>query len=79
MGFPWGFSGNNLVKRLCKSLLKKKLGDLILGDIDLDQLDVQISKGTFHLSDLALNAEFINWKVRFLVYSRSFCRFLGFL
>ncbi|XP_020091189.1 autophagy-related protein 2 isoform X3 [Ananas comosus] len=63
MGFPWGFSGNNLVKRLCKSLLKKKLGDLILGDIDLDQLDVQISKGTFHLSDLALNAEFINWKL----------------
>lgn len=62
MGFSWDFSGTTLIKRLCKSLLKKKLGDLLLGDIDLDQLDVQLTKGTLHLSDLAINADFINEK-----------------
>ncbi|XP_072952830.1 autophagy-related protein 2 [Typha angustifolia] len=63
MGFPWNFPGKTLIKRLFKSLLKKKLGDLILGDIDLDQLDVQLSHGTIQLSDLALNADFINQKL----------------
>ncbi|KAJ4816705.1 Autophagy-related protein 2 [Rhynchospora pubera] len=63
MGFSWDFSGTTLIKRLCKSLLKKKLGELLLGDIDLDQLDVQLTKGTLHLSDLALNADFINEKL----------------
>ncbi|KAJ3694804.1 hypothetical protein LUZ60_000181 [Juncus effusus] len=63
MGFSWDFSGNTLIKRLCKSLLKKKLGDLLLGDIDLDQLDLQLTKGTLNLSDLALNADFINEKL----------------
>ncbi|XP_078159359.1 autophagy 2 [Carex rostrata] len=63
MGFSWDFSGTTLIKRLCKSLLKKKLGDLLLGDIDLDQLDVQLTKGTLHLSDLAINADFINEKL----------------
>jgi autophagy-related protein 2 len=72
MGFSWDFSGTTLIKRLCKSLLKKKLGDLLLGDIDLDQLDVQLSKGTLHLSDLALNADFINEKACFLISPSSF-------
>ncbi|PKA52577.1 hypothetical protein AXF42_Ash001558 [Apostasia shenzhenica] len=51
------------VKRVCKFLLKKKLGDIILGDIDLDQLEVQISRGTIQLSDLALNVDYINQKL----------------
>lgn len=50
------------IKKVCKFLLKKKLGQLILGDIDLNQLDVQLSKGTIQLSDLALNVDFINQK-----------------
>jgi len=52
------------IKRVCKFLLKKRLGDFILGDIDIDQLDVQLTKGTIHLSDLALNVDFLNQKVR---------------
>lgn len=51
------------IKRVCQFLLKKRLGDFILGDIDLDQLDVQLSQGTIHLSDLALNVDFLNLKV----------------
>ncbi|CAH1444909.1 unnamed protein product [Lactuca virosa] len=50
------------IKKVCKFLLKKKLGQLILGDIDLNQLDVQLSNGTIQLSDLALNVDFINKK-----------------
>ncbi|KAJ6798912.1 autophagy-related protein 2 [Iris pallida] len=51
------------IKRVCKFLLKKRLGDFILGDIDLDQLDVQLTRGTIHLSDLALNADLLNQKM----------------
>ncbi|KAJ4825810.1 hypothetical protein Tsubulata_039760 [Turnera subulata] len=51
------------VKRLCKFMLKKKLGQFILGDIDLDQLDVQLSHGTIQLADLALNVDYLNDKL----------------
>ncbi|XP_074579751.1 autophagy-related protein 2-like [Curcuma longa] len=57
------FSRSSVIKRVCKFLLKKKLGEVILGDIDLDQLDVQLSTGTIHLSDLALNVDFLNEKI----------------
>lgn len=50
------------VKRLFKFLLKKKLGQFILGDIDSEQLDVQLSNGTIQLSDLALNVDYLNSK-----------------
>ncbi|KAK4487321.1 hypothetical protein RD792_006063, partial [Penstemon davidsonii] len=40
----------------------KKLGKFILGDIDLNQLDVQLSAGKIQLSDLALNVDYINQK-----------------
>ncbi|KAM0028778.1 putative vacuolar protein sorting-associated protein [Helianthus debilis subsp. tardiflorus] len=67
--FPWNFAKSAeaifsrlAVKKICKFLLKKKLGQLIIGDIDLDQLDVQLSNGTIQLSDLALNVDFINQK-----------------
>lgn len=51
------------IKRICKFLLKKKLGDYILGDIDLDQLDVQLREGKIQLNDLALNVDFVNRKL----------------
>ncbi|GER56644.1 autophagy 2 [Striga asiatica] len=51
------------VKRICKFLLKKKLGKFILGDIDLHQLDVQLGAGTIQLSDLALNVDYVNEKL----------------
>jgi len=55
------------LKRVCKFFLKKKLGQFILGDLDLDQLDVQLSQGTIQLSDLALNVDFVNSKVFLLL------------
>jgi hypothetical protein len=64
MGLLSGLRLDTLLKRLCKSLLKKRLGDLILGDLDLDQFDLQLSRGTLQLNDLALNVDFINRKVR---------------
>ncbi|OEL13557.1 Autophagy-related protein 2 [Dichanthelium oligosanthes] len=63
MGFFDGLRIDTLLKRVCKSLLKKRLGDLILGDLDLDQFDIQLGRGTLQLSDLALNADFINRKL----------------
>ncbi|XP_060168251.1 autophagy-related protein 2 isoform X1 [Lycium barbarum] len=67
--FRWNFarSAETLfsrwaIKRVCKFLLKKKLGKFILGDIDLNQLDVQLSAGTIQLSDLALNVDYLNQK-----------------
>ncbi|XP_022149292.1 autophagy-related protein 2 isoform X2 [Momordica charantia] len=68
--FPWNIAktaeamfSKFAVKRLCKFLLKKKLGQFLLGDIDLDQLDVQLAEGTIQLGDLALNVDFLNEKV----------------
>ncbi|KAK1258092.1 hypothetical protein QJS04_geneDACA012280 [Acorus gramineus] len=68
--FPWGFAQSAdaifpryAIKRFCKFLLKKKLGNLILGDIDLDQVEVQLGKGIIQLSDLALNVDYINQKL----------------
>ncbi|GKV37988.1 hypothetical protein SLEP1_g45946 [Rubroshorea leprosula] len=48
------------LKRLFKFLLKRTLGQFILGEIDLEQLDVQLSNGTVQLSDLALNVDYLN-------------------
>ncbi|XP_076951315.1 autophagy-related protein 2-like [Bidens hawaiensis] len=67
--FSWNFAKSAeavfsrlAVKKICKFLLKKKLGQFILGDIDLDHLDVQLTNGTIQLSDLAINVDFINHK-----------------
>ncbi|CAL5213177.1 unnamed protein product [Lathyrus oleraceus] len=68
--FPWKIAKSAeamfsrwALKRVCKFFLKKKLGQFILGEIDLDQLDVQLSQGTIQLTDLALNLDFINAKL----------------
>ncbi|KAI3441378.1 Autophagy-related protein 2 [Psidium guajava] len=67
--FPWNIAKSAeamfsrwAVKRVCQFLLKKKLGQFILGDIDLDQLDVQLRDGTIQLNDLALNVDYLNKK-----------------
>lgn len=74
--FPWNIAKSAeamfsrwAIKRVCKFLLKKKLGKFILGEVDLNQLDVQLSAGTIQLSDLALNVDYINQKVCVLVLS----------
>ncbi|KAJ4965491.1 hypothetical protein NE237_017340 [Protea cynaroides] len=76
--FSWNFakSAESLfsrwaIKRFCKFLLKKKLGQFILGDIDLGQLDVQLGAGTIQLNDLALNVDFLNQK---LIASKVFIK-----
>lgn len=68
--FPWNIAksaeailSRYAIKRLCKFLLKKKLGKFIHGDIDLDQLDVQLSAGLLQLTDLALNVDYLNQKL----------------
>lgn len=65
------------IKKVFKFLLKKKLGQFILGDIDVNQLDVQLRNGTVQLSDLALNVDYINLKVRPLVL--NFDRYVMFV
>lgn len=77
--FPWNIAKSAealfsrwAVKRFCQFVLKKKLGQFILGDIDLDQLDVQLREGTIQLSDLALNVDCLNDKVRLTLFFLSF-------
>ncbi|KAL4615459.1 hypothetical protein ACB092_07G126400 [Castanea dentata] len=67
--FPWNIRRSAeavfsrwALKKVCKFVLKKKLGHLILGDIDLEQLDVQLTEGTIQLNDLALNVDYLNEK-----------------
>ncbi|CAI0556958.1 unnamed protein product [Linum tenue] len=45
-------------KKLLQFMLKKKLGQLILGDIDLHQLE--LGQGAIQLKDLALNVDYLN-------------------
>ncbi|XP_050212203.1 autophagy-related protein 2 [Mercurialis annua] len=68
--FGWNFAKSAeavfsrwAMKRILKFLLKKKLGQFILGDIDLDQLDIQLRQGTIQLNDLALNVDYLNHKL----------------
>ncbi|KAJ8763370.1 hypothetical protein K2173_002253 [Erythroxylum novogranatense] len=68
--FPWNIARTAeqvfsrwAMRRLFKFVLKKKLGHLILGDIDLKQLDVQLFEGTVKLNDLALNVDYLNEKL----------------
>lgn len=70
----------SVIRRLCKFLLKKKLGEFICGDIDLDQLDVQLGEGTIQLKDLALNVDYLNQKVLFFLFRLVFFAFpvMGF-
>ncbi|KAM6540733.1 hypothetical protein CsatB_005180 [Cannabis sativa] len=68
--FPWSIAKSAeamfsrwAVRRVCKFVLKKKLGQFLLGDIDIDQLDVQLTRGTIQLNDLALNVDYLNEKL----------------
>ncbi|KDP42306.1 hypothetical protein JCGZ_01630 [Jatropha curcas] len=68
--FPWNIAKSAeamfsrwAVKRLFKFLLKKKLGQFLLGDIDVDQLDIQLRQGIIQLNDLALNVDYLNDKL----------------
>lgn len=74
--FPWNFAeaafSRWAVKRVVKFLLKKKLGKFILGDIDLDQLDIQLRDGTIQLSDLAINVDYFNDKVYLSIDALSY-------
>ncbi|KAJ7546728.1 hypothetical protein O6H91_08G051700 [Diphasiastrum complanatum] len=47
-------------KRVCKFFLKRLLGRILIGDLDLDNLDVQLASGTIQLKDLSLNTNYIN-------------------
>lgn len=49
-----------LPKRVVKFVFKRSLGRLLKGDVDLDQMDVQLSTGKLELRDVLLNIEHIN-------------------
>ncbi|RWV83945.1 hypothetical protein GW17_00054388 [Ensete ventricosum] len=73
MFWLWDFLPSSAIKRAFRSLLQKILRDVILGDIDLDQLDVQLATGTICLSDLALDVDFLNQKVSPSLSLSFFC------
>ena len=51
---------NVALKRLYKFILKRILGPFLADELDLDQLDVELSKGLLHLGDLELNVAPLN-------------------
>eukprot|EP00897_Mesotaenium_endlicherianum_P008334 jgi/Mesen1/7529/ME000391S06767 len=48
------------MKRVYKFVLKRVLGRLLRGELDLDKLDVQLGAGTVELKDLELNTDYLN-------------------
>lgn len=68
-----------VLKRLVKLFLKKNLSQIIATELDVQQLAVQIDKGSILLQDCLLDVEFLNSKiVRVLVciLCRSYCSHL---
>ncbi|KAM7252459.1 hypothetical protein ACFE04_024342 [Oxalis oulophora] len=49
-----------VLKRGFKFVLKKNLGKLFIGEIDLDQLQVELTQGTVKLHHLPLNVDYLN-------------------
>jgi hypothetical protein len=49
-----------VLKRVLKTLLKKSIGRFLHTEPDLDQLDVQLSTGTFELRNVLLNCDSVN-------------------
>jgi hypothetical protein len=49
-----------VLKRVLKTLLKKSIGRFLHSEPDLDQLDVQLSTGTFELRNVLLNCDSVN-------------------
>lgn len=52
----WTFS-SKLQQRLAKYLLKKTFGRFLAEDLDVNQLDVQLGRGTVNLKNVHLNLE----------------------
>ena len=48
------------LKRVLKFLLKKSVGRFLHSEPDLEQLDVQLSTGTFELRNVLLNCKAVN-------------------
>lgn len=51
---------SSLPKRVIKFAFKRSLGRLLKGDVDLEQMDVQLSTGKLQLRDVLLNVDHIN-------------------
>ena len=48
------------LKRIAKFLLKRHLGRLLHGDLDLDTLDIALGSGSLSLRSLLLDCDYIN-------------------
>lgn len=48
------------LKRVFKFLLKRHLGRLLRSEVDLEQLDVQLGRGTLELRSVLLNCDSLN-------------------
>ncbi|KAI9097184.1 hypothetical protein DFS34DRAFT_620774 [Phlyctochytrium arcticum] len=65
MSSLWSFSTGwgipqTIQRRLLKFLLKRAIGQFLAYELDLENLDVELSKGTVVLKDLELNLEVLN-------------------
>jgi len=54
------FATDWALKRVLKFLLKKSIGRFLHSEPDLEQLDVQLSSGTFELRNVLLNCQVVN-------------------
>ncbi len=62
---------SSLPKRVIKFAFKRSLGRLLKGDVDLEQMDVQLSTGRLELRDVLLNVDHINESFLVWVFARK--------
>ena len=53
----FSFGGVNPLKRFYKFILKRVIGNFLINELNLDQLEVQLGNGTVELRDLELNVD----------------------
>lgn len=55
-----GMTSDWALKRVARFLLKRHLGRLLPGDLDLDSLDVALGAGSLELRSLLLDCDYLN-------------------
>lgn len=60
-------AGDWALKRVLKYLLKKNFGKYLQLEVDLEQLDVQLSRGKVEIRDVLLNCEALSAQLVSLV------------
>jgi hypothetical protein len=51
---------DSLIRRLLKVVIKRNLSQVLATEVDLEQLEPQLSKGSLDLTDILLDSSYLN-------------------